>query len=292
MAFQYFIQSLVSGLLIGSVYSLVAIGLNLIIGVMGIVTFAHGSLLALGMYVSYYSFTLFGVDPYIAMLFSGPILFVVGLGIQRFFITPVIDAPQSSILLITLGISILLDNLMALSFGHEYRMIRLSYGDKTIFVGNLILSIPRLVAFCFSLLSTVMLFFFLKSTKTGKAIRAVASEKEGAMLVGINVARIYLITFGLGSAIAGIGGSLILPFLSVSPYVGMGFLIYAFIAMVLGGMGNLMGSLLGGLIIGGCEGIASLLIGPSLRQLVSYFILVGILLFKPSGLLGEKLEAR
>lgn len=292
MNLQYFLQNLVGGLLIGGIYSLVAIGLNLIVGVMGLVSFAHGSLLMMGMYVSYYLFILFGVDPYISIIFSGVVLFIIGLIIQRVFVNPVIDAPHSSILLLTLGISILLDNLIALFVGHEYRMIRVSYGDETLVLGGLILSIPRLFAFGFSLLGTVLLFFFLKKTKTGKAIRAVASRKEGAMLVGINVMRIYLITFALGSAIAGIGGSLILPFFSVSPYVGMSFIIYAFIVMVLGGMGNLWGSLLGGLIIGGCEGIASMFIGPALRQLVSYLIFVIILLFRPSGLLGGKLETK
>ena len=290
MDLQYFFQSLAGGLLIGGVYALVAIGLNLIIGVMGLVSWVHGSFLVVGMYVSYYLFSLLGVDPYISTIFSGCFLFILGFMTQKFFITPVINAPHSSILLLTLGLSILLDNLLALLFGYDYRMIRVSYGDKTLMFASLILSIPRLVAFGFSFIGTFLLFFLLKKTKTGKAIRAVASQKEGAMLVGINVTKIYLITFGLGSAIAGIGGSLILPFYSVSPYAGIGFIIYAFIIMVLGGMGNLMGSLLGGLIIGGCEGIASIYIGPQFRQLVSYLIFVIILLFKPAGLLGVKLE--
>lgn len=136
MNVQYLLQGLVGGLLIGGVYSLVAIGLNLIAGVMGIVSFCHGSLLMLGMYVSYYAFVSLGIDPYISILLSGPLLFVLGLGIQRLFITPFIDIPPNSLLLLTLGVSILIDNLMALLFGHEYHMIRVPYGDKTVVLGS------------------------------------------------------------------------------------------------------------------------------------------------------------
>lgn len=281
-------QALISGFLIGGVYALIAVGLTLIFGVMNIINFAHGSLLMLGMYTSYWLLTIFGIDPYLSLLLTIPTLFVIGTLIQKIVINPVIRAPHLNQLLLTLGLLLFIENLALFLWGPDYRMVQVRYSAATYYVGPLMISIPRLIACLIAFVLTGILFIFLKKTDTGKAIRAACQDRDGALVVGINFSRIYVIAFGIGAACAGAAGSIMVPFFYVSPHVGWIFVLSAFIIVVLGGMGSFIGALIGGIIIGIFESLAALYISSSLKQVVSLGIFILILLVKPSGLFGRR----
>jgi branched-chain amino acid transport system permease protein len=287
---SFLLQVIVAGLLMGGIYALVAISINIILGVMNIVNFAQGSFMMLGMYTSFLLFSLLKVDPYVSVLISGPLLFCIGFGIQKLVIGPNEKAPPSSLLFLTLGLSIFIDNFVSLIFGPEFHSIHVAYADKSLLFGEIIVNFPRLIAFIIAFVATILLFLFLKKTDWGKALRATAVEREGAQLMGINIRRINLVAFGIGSCIAGVAGSLILPFYYVSPHAGLSFVITGFIVVVLGGMGNLVGSLIGGLIIGVGEAMGAAFMSGALQQLVSYSIFILILLFRPTGLMGGRYD--
>src|SRR3990172_6823629 len=256
-----FAQAVVSGLLIGGVYSLVAMGLSLVFGVLDIINFAHGALMTIGIYASYLLFDNYGIDPYVSLLITMPLLFVVGVGIQRFAINAVIHAPVHNQLLLTLGIAIVIENLALVSFTGTPRSIELSYARNEFDLGlfsldfpirlfGAVITLPKLIAFSVAVLLAAVLYVLIHRTQLGTAIRAAAQEPEGAEMVGIDVRRIYMITFGIGAACVGAAGALVMPFLFVSPTAGATFNIIAFIVVVLGGMGSIPGALVGGLVIG------------------------------------------
>ena len=278
------LQAVISGILIGGVYSLVAIGLTLVFGVMKIINFAHGSFLMLGMYVTYWLFIFLKMDPYVSLLLSIGALFLIGFLIQKYLINFIIDAPEHMQILFTIGIALLIENLVLLVWRPNFRSLELSYGVATITVGNLNVSITRLIAFSFSIFLTLLLYLFLKFTDLGKALRAAAFEKEGALLVGINVRNIYIIAFAIGAACVGAAGTLVAPFFYIYPYVGGVFVILAFIIVVMGGMGNFWGAFVCGIIIGVSESVGALFFPGSLKQIVPFAIFIIVLLFKPSGL--------
>src|SRR3990172_7899627 len=238
------LQALLSGLLNGGIYSLVSVGLTLIFGVMRIINFAHGSLMMLGMYVSYWLFVLWGVDPYLSLIASGSVLFAVGVLIEAVLVSPVLEAPEHDQLLLTLGISLVIENLALFLWRADPRIITVPYLAVAPMVGGVMVSSPRLIAFIVSLALTAVLFFFLRRTDLGRAIRAIAQDREGALTVGINMRRIYALAFGIGCACVGAAGGLVAPFYPVDPYVGGVFVITAFVVVVLGGMGNFGGALL------------------------------------------------
>jgi branched-chain amino acid transport system permease protein len=282
------LQATVSGLLMGGVYGLIALGLTLIFGVMKIINFAQGSLMMLGMYVSYWVFVLFGIDPYLSIFISFVILFIIGVLTQIFLIEPIIDTPHHNPLLVTLGLYLFLDNMALLIWSPDFRVTKVSYAAATFMIQDIIFSFPRLMAFLFAFVVAFLLYLFLKKTDVGKAIRAISDEKVGAMLMGINVKRINIITFGIGSACAGIAGSIIVPFFHVEPTVGDRFVITAFVVVVLGGLGNFIGALVGGIILGVCEALGAILLPGSFKLLVIYMIFFLVLLFKPTGLFGRR----
>jgi branched-chain amino acid transport system permease protein len=278
------IQAIVSGILIGGVYSLIAIGLTLVFGVMKIVNFAHGSLMMLGMYIAYWLFVLLRVDPYISLFISMIALFLFGYAIQKYFINRILEAPEYMQILFTIAIGLLIDNTVLLLWHPNFRSVQVSYGVATLTFGSINVSITRLIAFGFALLLTVMLFIFLKKTDIGKALRAASLEKEGALLVGINVQKLYMIAFGIGAACVGAAGTLVTPFFYIYPYVGGVFVIMAFIIVVMGGMGNFIGALVCGIIIGVSESVAALFLPGSSKQIIPFLIFIVILLFKPTGI--------
>jgi branched-chain amino acid transport system permease protein len=286
MFFQMLSNALVSGLLMGGVYASVAIGLTLIFGVMSIINFAHGSFMMLGMYVAYWLFTGLGLNPYISLVPSFLILFFLGAVIHKFIIIHSSDA--QNILLITLGIALFLDNFAAFLWTPDYRSIEIPTLAKSLFIGYLAISIPRLIAFIFAILLTIGLYIFLKTTTTGKSIRAISDNIEGARSVGINIKKISLISFGIGAGCVGAAGAVITPFYSISPSVGLVFVIFAFVVVVLGGMGNFWGTFLGGLIVGLGESLGATYLPGSLQQFFIYFVFILILLFRPQGILGGK----
>jgi branched-chain amino acid transport system permease protein len=288
---ELIVQSLITGILIGGVYSLVATGLNLIFGVMGIINFAHGSLMMLGMYVALFAFSFFKLDPYFSIILSVPLLFFIGLIIQRVVITPVLNKPHINQIILTLGLMLVIDHSVAKIFGTNDRSIMLSYSVSSLSFWKVSLSIPRFVTFCFAVVINYLIYLFLKKTDVGRAIRAASEEKYAAQLVGINVNWINLIAFGIGVACVGAAGSVIMSFHPVSPYVGEKFLFTAFVITLLGGLGNLMGGFWAAMIIGMVESLSQIILSTSLAQLSSFCILILILLFKPSGLFGT-LEKR
>jgi branched-chain amino acid transport system permease protein len=281
------LQSIVSGLLMGGVYSLVAVGLSLIFGVMRIINFAHGSFMMLGMFTTYWLYVLLGVDPYLSLLLSIPLLFVIGLIAECFLIEKVLAAPEYNQLLLTLGLSMFIENFALLIWSPNYRTLNIPYVNKAATVGTVMISYPKVIAFIFAIVLTAALYLFLKRTDLGKAIRAASEEKEGALTVGINLKRIYYIAFGIGTACVGAAGTLTAPFFYVNPHVGGIFVITAFVIVVLGGMGNLIGALVGGLIIGLAESVGAAFIPGQLKQFIIYFIFILVLLFKPEGLFGR-----
>ena len=278
-----FLQALISGLLMGGIYSFTAIGLTLIYGVMDIVNFAHGSFLMWGMYLAFWSFVLLGVDPYLSMLGGMIIFFVLGLGIQKWLIKPVLNAPHYIQILLTIGLLLVMDNLALFFFSPDYRTVRVSYADSSFYLGPALVNLPRLIAFIAALLLTAALYLFLRKTDMGKAIRASSEEKIGARLVGINVDVINMVAFGIGTACVGIAGCMLTPFFYVAPDVGFSFVIKAFVIVVMGGMGNFVGALVCGLFIGLTESLGAAFMSGSLKDLPTYVVFIIVLLLRPQG---------
>lgn len=280
-------QTFVNGLFLGGIYSLVAIGLTVIFGVMRVINLSHGSLMMLGMYGTYWIFTLIRIDPYLSAIFTIPLLFILGVAIQRFFINPVLGAPEENQLLLTLGIMIIIDNLAAFLWTPNNRSVNVVYSGTHFNIGGVIIPIPNLLTFVVAILIVGTIYFFLKKTDLGKGLRAASEDPEGAYAVGIDVRRMYLIAFGIGSACAGAAGSLVTPFFYISPFIGFVFVITAFVIVVFGGMGSFTGALFGGLIIGIVESFGAIFMPGSLKQVTVYVIFITILIFKPTGLLGR-----
>jgi len=282
-----FLQYALSGLLQGGVYALIGIGLTIIFGVMRVINFAHGDLLMLGMYATWLIFTKTGLDPYVALLATAPLLFLWGAFLQKVFINRVLNAlPQNQILL-TIGLGLIMSNSMMLIFTSDYRILTTSYSSSSFDLLGLSVSQPLLYSFLITAAITAALFWFLQRTDTGQAIRATAQDRDAAQLMGINVRWTSILSFGIGSALAGAAGALIAPTYYIYPQVGSAFTLKAFVIVVLGGMGSIVGATLGGLIIGVTESLAAAYVASGLKELVVYVLFLGLLLFKPSGLLGK-----
>jgi branched-chain amino acid transport system permease protein len=278
----------INGLLMGGIYTLVASGLTLIYGVLHIINFAHGSMLMLAMFGVYFLLTKLGIDPYLALLVMVPAMYALGYLLYRHMIGRLSLGRDENILLITLGLSILIENLALLFFKGDSRTVSLSYSDKMFELGPLLLGMPKVISFFAAMVLCAMLGLFITRTDTGKAIRAVAKERMGARLVGIDVERIFAVSFGIGLATLGAAACLLMPIFYVSPSSGHVFVIVAFTVVVLGGMGSFLGAVLGGLIVGLTESFGGLFLGESLGQIGISLIFILILLFRPSGLFGDK----
>ena len=278
----------INGLLMGGIYTLVASGLTLIYGVLHIINFAHGSMLMLAMFAVYFLLTKAGIDPYLALFVMVPGMYGLGYLLYRYMIGKLSLGRDENILLITLGLSILIENLALLFFKGDSRTISLAYSDKMIELGPLLLGVPKVVSFVAAMVLCGLLGLFITRTDTGKAIRAVAKERMGARLVGIDVDKVFAISFGVGLATLGAAACLLMPIFYVSPSSGHVFVIVAFTVVVLGGMGSFLGAVIGGLIVGLTESFGGLFLGESLGQIGISLIFILILLFRPSGLFGDK----
>ena len=286
-----YMQSIISGLLIGGVYALIAVGLTLIFGVMKIINFAHGEFLMFGMYFAFFLSTLFGLDPYIAAIIALPLFLMLGWGIQAVLIRPVLGAPDMIQILLTVGISLVLQNLALFFFSADFQSLNLDYSGLTFEFGPARVSYSRLLACVVALSVAGGLYLFLKKTDVGKALRACAEEREGALAVGIDVERMYKVAFGLGIACVAIAGILMTPFFYIAPTVGIPFTLTAFVVVVLGGLGNIPGALVGGLIVGLVESLGEIMLpAASLKSLATFSIFILILLLRPEGLFGQKLS--
>ena len=279
-------QVVISGLLAGALYSMVALGLALIFGVMRVINVAHGTILMLGAYTTFWWFRFLGVNPYLSLLASMPLMFLLGVLLQRMLVTRVVDAPELSSLLLTFGISIALINVVQLAFTSDLRSVEFLTGAWL--VGPFALSKSRVIAFAFAVAITLLAFWFLQKTRLGKAIRATSQSREVAMVCGINVLRIHLYSFGLASALAGVGGSLVAVMVAIQPEMGQVYTFKSFLVIVLGGAGNYPGALLGGMLLGLVEQLASLLLTTQISEAVAYILLVLVLLLRPQGLLGGR----
>ncbi len=282
-------EALINGLMLGAVYALVAVGLTLIYGVLHIVNFAHGAFLTLSMFGIWLLWEHAGLDPYLSILVLTPVMFGLGYAVQRFIIGPAGHGRDNSILLVTLGISIIIENGLLVVFKSDTRTIATDYGFRVIEIGPLLLSWPRAVGFLVTMATAVVVWLILNRTDAGKAIRAVAKEKLGARLVGIDVNHIYALTFALGSACLAVAAGLLMPVFYVNPQTGGAFVLVAFTIVVLGGMGSVTGALLGGLLIGVVEAASSLFLGDSLGQIGIFLLFILVLLFKPTGLFGARI---
>ncbi len=285
---EILLSALANGLMTGAVYALIALGLTLVYGVLHIINFAHGATLTAAMFAVFVLHSVFRIDPYIAVFILTPLFFGLGYAVQRFVINPASHGSDSNILLVTLGLSIIIENALLAGFRSDTRSIDVPYGFSVIEIGNLFLSTPRVIAFFASFAVAGVLGLMLLRTDTGKAIRAVAKEKTGAALSGINVEHIYAVTFGLGAACLAIAACLLMPTFLVNPRIGNAFVLVAFTIVVLGGMGSIGGALVGGLIIGVVESLSGLYLGESLGQVGIFLIFILVLLFRPTGLFGAK----
>ena len=282
------VQSMVSGLLIGGVYALIAIGLTMIFGVLKIINFAHGTLMTVGMYTTFCAFSYYGIDPYVSLLITIPLLFVIGMLIQRVIIRPVMGSPMHNQLLLTMGLSLFIMNLLMVIFRADPFTVRTSYSGSRIFIGSIMISFTRLAAFGAALGIVLILFLIMHHTDLGKAIRAAADDSDGAALSGINVSRMYLVTFGFGTALVGAAGSMVMPFFTVTPHAGETFNILSYVIVVLGGMGSISGALVGGLIVGLTESLGAVFLPGSSKLVGVFFLFILILLFKPEGLMARR----
>jgi len=281
-------EAAVNGLLAGATYALVALGLTLVYGVLHIVNFAHGALLTCAMFAAWGLHAAFGIDPYLAILPLALAFFGFGYAMQRWVIGPSSHGDDANTLLVTLGLSIVLENALLALFRSDTRTLGGDAGFDVLEVGPMLLSYPRLIGFGVALITAALLWALLSATDTGRAIRAVAKEKLGAQLVGIDPRHIYAITFGLGCACLAVAACLLLPTFYVNPRVGNAFVLVAFTIVVLGGMGSIPGALLGGLFVGVVESLGGLFLGDSLGQLGIFVIFILVLLFRPTGLFGAR----
>ena len=277
---------LVFGLLLGGIYGLVSIGLNLIFGVVRIVNFAQGELVMFGMYGSYYAYAFLGVNPYLSVFIVAPLVGLLGVAIQRLVIQPLHNESNMQIFA-TFGLLMMFQNIMLMLSRGEAFSIGGQVGSSVLSVGDIKISVVRLVTLVATTLITIVLHLFLRHTMMGKSIRAVTQDKRAARVMGINVERTFLFTFGVGAALAGMAGALLTPIYSITPGVGGNFILAAFAVVVLGGLGSVWGAYFGGLIVGVVEAFAGYYIDPALKNAIWFIIFLVVLIVRPSGLMGQ-----
>ncbi|MFV0437472.1 MAG: branched-chain amino acid ABC transporter permease [Desulfopila sp.] len=284
---ELYIQVLVSGLLLGGVYALISIGLNLIFGVVRIINFAHGEMVMISMYLSFWLNYLFGIDPYLSIIIVLPVMFAFGVIFQRLIIQPIITTSATMKIFATVGVSLVLQNLALIFWKGDFRSVQTNYSMRVFDLFGIIISVPRLVAFVAALGSISFLFYFLKYTFVGKALRAIVEDHSVARLMGVTVEKHYLFAFGLGTMFTALGGVLLVPFSSVYPTVGIPFTLLAFVVVVLGGLGSMSGTFFAGLFIGVVESFGGTFVSPGLKEAIYFTIFILVLLVRPQGLLGK-----
>lgn len=283
-----FFQASIDGILMGGVYALAALGISLIFGVMKITNFAHGALITVGMYVTFEFCVLLGITPYVALPLVIVVMFVIGYLIQKFFLNPLMGVVGHNQLLLTQGLSIVIENLILVLFSANYKSVTVPGFESAISLGNITINKPKLVAFLFVALISAAIYLLLEKTDLGRAIRATSVQPDGATLMGIVVPRINQIAFGIGIVCAGVAGALLTPTQYIYPTSGNSYSLKCFVIAVFGGLGNIWGAILAGLIIGVVESFSALYLGGSWSELVVYLIFILTLIIKPTGLLGKK----
>ncbi|HEY7676942.1 MAG TPA: branched-chain amino acid ABC transporter permease [Candidatus Methylomirabilis sp.] len=277
----------INGILLGGIYACVALGFSLVWGVMNIINVAHGAFLMLGAYVTYWAFTAWRLDPILSIPLSVAALFAFGYAVQWGIINRIVRAPLFMTLVLTFGLDMLIVNLALLAWEANYRTVAPWYAPLSLAAGGVIIPVSRLAIFVVSLVITAALYLFLSRTRMGRAIQATRMDLDGAQLVGVSIGRIYAWTFGISAAMAGAAGSLLAVVTPVSPIMGASFLGKAFLVCVLGGLGNMAGALLGGVILGLFETGAAVAFGPGYQDAASLVLLLLVLVIRPAGLLGR-----
>ena len=284
---QMFIQSMVSGILIGGLYAIIGIGMTLIMGVLKIINLAHGQILMVAMYLTWVLWKFFGLDPYVSIFITIPVIFLFAEGLSKYLLHPLIEKdsilPENQVLM-TVGIGMVLVELARSIFASDYRSIQTSYTDKTLYIGGISLSFPLIIAFVISIFLTIGLFVLLTKTDLGRCIRATAQDKFAATLMGISSAKITVLTYGLGSALDAAAGSLLLPVYYLYPDVGPMFTVKAFVITILGGLGSTVGAIAGGLLLGMAETLGATYISSGYRDVSGLIIFLVVLVFFPGGL--------
>jgi branched-chain amino acid transport system permease protein len=282
-------QAALSGLLFGGVYSLMAVGLTLIFGVMRVINFAHGDMMVWGMYLAYLLAVRAGIDPYLGLIACAAALFALGVVVQRALVDRIVNAPHEMQILLMLGVALVLENLALVVFGPEPTRVRTPLAAVSWYLGPLYVDVARLVTFVVAIVLSVLLSLLLFRTDVGRAIRAAADNPYGALVVGTNVRRVHAVAFGVGAACVGAAGALVSPILPFQPATGLSLSITSFNIVIIGGMGSLLGAFVGGLLVAVAESLGAVFLRPSLKELVSFLLLIIILLFRPAGLLGRRL---
>lgn len=290
---QVILEAVLNGLLVGSTYAGVAVGLSLVFGVLRVINFAHGSFLMVAMYGVFWLWKLLRLDPYISLALVVPACYFFGYLVQKTLITPLFKRERSFVvepigaLILTSGIWLALDNLALLLFGSNYLALTASISDRVVRVGGAALSLPRIIAFPAAICITLWVAWFLDRTEIGRAIRAVSQNREAAALCGVDVFKVYNVTFGLGCAIVAVAAGILCPFYYVHPTVGTVFGVKSFLVVVLGGLGSITGALFGGLIIGAIESVVGQFVTATSASIVSFAVFILVLLFRPKGLMGR-----
>jgi branched-chain amino acid transport system permease protein len=292
----FIIEDTINGIIMGSIYGLAALGLTIIFGVLKVINFAHGSMLMVAMYTAYWAVILTGLHPYLTLFIVVPVMFVFGYLLQDILIKPIFKAEKDvrepiTVIIVTTGVWYILDNLSLLVFGPQYRNIQDNpLRGKMLEFGDMMISVPKLWGFCAAIVTSVLIYLFLQKTRMGRAVRATSLDRDAASLQGINQYKVYNITVGIGTAVAGVAGVVLMPFYNVFPSVGVLFDIKCFIIVVLGGLGSIWGALLGGMIVGVIESVGPQFMTATWTEAVVYALFLLFLFFKPSGLFGVKYD--
>jgi branched-chain amino acid transport system permease protein len=281
-------QLLISTVLLGGIYALIAVGLTLIFGIMRVVNFAHGEFLMLGMYLAFWSFTLWGVDPYFILVVAVPLFFAIGLGVYALVMRGVIHASHNVQIFTTVGLSTALQNVALVLWTGDFRFVRPWESSVVVRILGAAFNLSQVIAFAVALLFTLALFAFMKWTHAGRVMRATAQDGEAATLMGINTDRVYRLAFAIGIACVGVAGVLVSPLYSVYPTAGLQFVLLAYVVVVLGGLGDILGALLGAPIVAGVEVIGSYVFGSAWKEVIYFVLFIAVLVFRPAGLFGQR----
>jgi branched-chain amino acid transport system permease protein len=278
----------VSTVLLGGIYALIAVGLTLIFGIMRVVNFAHGEFLMLGMYLAFWAFTAYSVDPWVMLFVSIPIFFVVGLVTYALVMRGVIHASHNVQIFTTVGLSTALQNVALVLWTGDFRIVRPWHSSVVIRFADTAFNLSQVVAFLIAVALTVALFAFMKWTHTGRVMRATAQDGDAATLMGIDTDRVYRLTFAIGIAAVGAAGVLVAPLYAVYPTAGLQFVLLAYVVVVLGGLGDMVGAMLGSLIVAAVEVIGSYLFGVAWKEVLYFVLFIAVLAFRPAGLFGQR----
>ena len=281
-----FLNIVAIGVLLGGIYALVSVGLNLIFGVIRVVNFAQGEFVMLGMYGTFAAYTVLGLDPYLGVVVVVPLLFVLGMVVQRFLLTPLRAEPAMQIFA-TFGLLLLLQNMvLAVTRGTAYS-VTTPIAEISVGLGPVQIGLARIIVLVAATLVALALGAYLQRTMLGRAIRAVAQDYRAATLMGVNIERVYMVSFGIGAALAGLAGCLLTPLYTMSPQIGTNFILPAFAVVVLGGLGSVLGAYVGGFIVGMTEALAGYYLDPALKHAVLFAVFIVVLVVRPSGLFGQ-----